>query len=68
MSHILLVSDTVAQKGRIPVDVSDLRDSIESCRNDAAWAELPLAAKIRVLIRERLDQLEKEKLATSKGK
>ncbi|PZV05761.1 MAG: hypothetical protein DCF22_24490 [Leptolyngbya sp.] len=68
MSHIPLVSDVVAQKGRIPVDVSDLRDSIESCRNDAAWAELPLAAKIRVLIRERLEQMEKEKLATSKDK
>ena len=58
----------MAQKGRIPVDISDLRDSIESCRDDAAWAELPLAAKIRVLIRERLEQMEKEKLATSKAK
>ena len=68
MSHIPVVSDSVAQKGRIPVDVSDLRDSIESCRDDAAWAELPLAAKIRVLIRERLDQMEKEKLAPNQGK
>lgn len=60
MIHIPLSSDTVAQKGRIPVDVSDLRDEIESCRNDAAWAELPLAAKVRVLIRERLDHMKKE--------
>jgi hypothetical protein len=55
-----LVGETVAQKGRIPVDVNDLRESIESCRDDAAWAELPLAAKIRVLIKERLEQLAKE--------
>lgn len=57
MNQTPLTSDTVAQKGRIPVDVSDMRDEIESCRDDAAWNELPLAAKIRVLIRERLDQM-----------
>lgn len=53
--------DSVAQqKGRIPVDIADMREEIESCRSDAAWKELPLSSKIRVLVRERLDQL-KEK-------
>lgn len=60
MTHAHL-GESVAQKGRIPVDVTDLRDEIETCRDDAAWSELPLAAKIRVLIRERLDQMKKEK-------
>jgi outer membrane murein-binding lipoprotein Lpp len=54
----------VAQKDRISIDVSDLREEIEACRNDAAWSELPLSAKIRVLIKERLEQLKAEKEET----
>ncbi len=53
-----LMDDAVAQKDRISIDVSDLRQEIENCRNDAAWTELPLSAKIRVLIKERLEQLQ----------
>ncbi len=53
-----LMNDAVAQKDRISIDVSDLRQDIETCRNDAAWSELPLSAKIRVLIKERLEQLQ----------
>lgn len=53
-----LMNDAVAQKDRISIDVSDLRQDIETCRNDAAWTELPLSAKIRVLIKERLEQLQ----------
>ena len=48
----------VGQRDRISVDVSDLREQIEQCRDDVAWSELPLAAKIRVLVKERLAQLE----------
>lgn len=51
---------TMAQKDRISIDVSDLREEIETCRNDAAWSELPLSAKIRVLIKERLEELKTE--------
>ncbi len=51
----------VAQKDRISIDVSDLKEEIETCRNDAAWSELPLSAKIRVLIKERLEQIKAEK-------
>jgi len=47
----------VAQKERISIDVSDLKEEIETCRNDAAWSELSLSAKIRVLIKERLEEL-----------
>jgi hypothetical protein len=58
------VDSAVAQKDRISIDVSDLREEIETCRNDAAWSELPLSAKIRVLIKERLEQLKAEKEET----
>lgn len=54
----------VAQKDRISIDVSDLREEIETCRSDAAWSELPLSAKIRVLIKERLEQIKAEKEKT----
>ena len=53
-----LMHDAVAQKDRLSIDVSDLRQEIENCRNDAAWTELPLSAKIRVLVKERLEQLQ----------
>jgi hypothetical protein len=48
----------VSQRDRISVDVSDIRERVETCREDVAWTELPLAAKLRVLIRERLEQIE----------
>lgn len=58
MSQELIFDAVVGQKDRISIDVSDLRQEIETCRNDAAWTELPLSAKIRVLIKERLEQLQ----------
>lgn len=50
----------VAQKDRISIDISDLKEEIEACRSDAAWSELPLSAKIRVLVKERLEQIREE--------
>lgn len=47
----------VAAKDRIGVDVSDIKQQIESCRNDAAWRELSLAGKVRTLTIERLEVL-----------
>jgi hypothetical protein len=58
MSQELIVDAVVGQKDRISIDVSDLRQEIETCRSDVAWTELPLSAKIRVLIKERLEQLQ----------
>jgi hypothetical protein len=57
----------VGQRDRISVDVSDIRDQIDACRDDFAWTELPLAAKIRVLLRERLEQIASEKGANEAG-
>lgn len=52
-----LTIDSVAQKDRISIDVNDIRKEIETCRDDVAWTELPLSAKIRVLLKERLNEL-----------
>ena len=57
--------DFVGQSDRLSVDISDLRERVENCRDDVAWGELPLAAKLRVLIKERLDQLESEQTGKS---
>jgi hypothetical protein len=51
----------MAQKDRISVDVSDMREEIDTCRSDVAWQELSLAGKIRTLLRERLNQMKGEK-------
>ena len=55
----------VGQRDRISVDVSDIREQIEQCRDDMAWSELPLAAKIRVLVRERIAELAASKASQS---
>ena len=52
---------SVGQRDRISIDVSDIREQIEQCRDDVAWSELPLAAKIRVLVKERIAELEADK-------
>ena len=52
-----IIDSVVAQKDRISIDIADIKDEIEACRNDAAWKELPLSAKIRVLVKERLEQI-----------
>ena len=61
-----LDDELVSQRDRISVDVSDIRELVENCRDDVAWTELPLAAKLRVLIKERLAQMEAEKKQASK--
>jgi hypothetical protein len=60
MCHVAIKA-YMAQKDRISVDVSDIREELETCRTDAAWRELSLAGKIRTLLRERLDQMKAEK-------
>lgn len=61
MKDVLLDSPVVAQKDRISIDISDLKQELETCRSDAAWAELPMSAKIRVLVKERLEEMKRTK-------
>jgi uncharacterized protein YaaR (DUF327 family) len=48
------------KRDRVPVEIGDIRDKLSTLRNDVAWQELPMAAKLRVLILERVQQLEAE--------
>ena len=60
------MSDAVAAKDRISVDIADIKDQIETFRSDPAWRELSTAGKIRALLIERLE--EKERLAAQTEK
>jgi hypothetical protein len=50
------MSEALAPKDRISVDVSDIKDRVESFRTDPAWRELSLASKIRALVIEKLEE------------
>lgn len=43
---------------RVSVDIKGIEERIDDCRNDPAWRQLSLAAKIRVLVEERLEAYE----------
>ena len=45
------------KQDRLTIDIGDLREDIETCRQDAAWEELSFAGKIRTLVKERIEQL-----------
>ncbi|WP_179228403.1 hypothetical protein [Leptolyngbya ohadii] len=51
----------MAQRERLSIDVSDIKEVVENCRDDIAWQEMPLSTKIRVLVKERLEQIRAEK-------
>jgi hypothetical protein len=61
MSELNFDEAPVAAKDRISVDISDIKQRIEDCRNEPAWRELSLAGKLRALVIERLEELEKRK-------
>jgi hypothetical protein len=60
MASLSSLSSVKSQRDRISIDVGDLREQVETCRNDVAWSELPLSAKLRVLIKERLEEMRQE--------
>ncbi|NEQ26911.1 MAG: hypothetical protein F6K28_49395 [Microcoleus sp. SIO2G3] len=51
---------------RTQIDISDVQDKIEGLRSDVTWRELPLSMKCRILILERLEQIEGASTAKSK--
>lgn len=53
--------EIVAAKDRISVDISDIKDRVESYRDDPAWRELSMAGKIRAMVIEKLEEKEKAK-------
>jgi hypothetical protein len=46
-----LREEMARQGDRLTIEIGDLREQIETCRDDDAWKELSLSAKIRVLIK-----------------
>jgi hypothetical protein len=52
---------------RVPIDLSDIRERIENARSDSAWRELSLSKKVRILLQERLEQIEEEGSMIDKG-
>lgn len=53
---------------RTQIDVSDVQDRIDSLRSDVTWRELPLSMKCRILILERLEELEGTTATSQKSK
>ena len=56
------------KRDRISIDLGELRERIENVRDDTAWKELTITQKIRTLIRDQLDALEKRKKGKSSNK
>jgi len=54
------------KRDRISIDLGELRERIENVRDDTAWQELTITQKIRTLIRDQLDALEKRKKVKAK--
>jgi uncharacterized lipoprotein YajG len=46
---------------RVSIDLTDLRERIEKVRSDSAWQELSLSKKVRILLQEKLEQMESGK-------
>lgn len=50
------MDEFVAAKDRISIDISDIKDQVETYRTDPAWRELSFAGKIRALVIEKLEE------------
>lgn len=59
--------ENVGARDRISVDISDIKDRVEGCRNDPAWRELSLSGKIRALVIEKLEEIERSAVEQRKG-
>jgi hypothetical protein len=59
--------DSMAQKDRISVDITDIKDRIENYRTDPAWRELSMAGRVRALVIEKLEEKETEDQKSSQS-
>lgn len=50
----------MAAKDRLSIDITDLRERVETFRDTPSWRELSLSQKLRVLILERLELSNKQ--------
>jgi hypothetical protein len=51
----------MASRYRFSLEIDDIRDRIENLYSTVWWREMSLAAKIRTLVIERIEQLEQER-------
>jgi hypothetical protein len=50
----------MAARYRFSLEIDDIRDRIETLYSTVWWREMSLAAKIRTLVIERVEQIEEE--------
>jgi hypothetical protein len=55
----------MASRYRFSLEIDDIRDRIENLYSTVWWREMSLAAKIRTLVIERIEQLEQERSTTN---
>jgi hypothetical protein len=56
----------MASRYRFSLEIDDIRDRIENLYSTVWWREMSLAAKIRTLVIERIEQLEQERSNATK--
>lgn len=62
-----MTKDSDVTRDRLTLDITDLKESIETCRSDdPAWRELSLSGKIRALLVQQLEDMARSKAAKSK--
>ncbi len=55
----------MGNQDRTSVNIGDLRERIDNAREGIMWQELSLNQKIRILLQERLEEIEQEKSSSS---
>lgn len=66
--YVPMTKDSEVARERLTLDITDLKESIEACRSDdPAWRELSLSGKIRALLVQQLEDMEKNKPAKNKA-
>ncbi len=50
----------MAARYRFSLEIDDIRDRIETLYSTVWWREMSLAAKVRTLVIERVEQIEEE--------
>lgn len=62
--YVAMTKESEVSRDRITLDITDLKERIEASRqDDPAWRELSLSGKIRALLVQQLEEMERVKAA-----
>lgn len=62
--YVAMTKDSEVSRDRLTLDITDLKERIEASRqDDPAWRELSLSGKIRALLVQQLEEMERVKAA-----